>query len=64
MLSGAEIDETDAATSFNHRYPQDVIFGFHGAQKYNYRMTSKDDVLLKCASYSEEPEEPEKPKGV
>lgn len=56
VLSDAELDEIDAATPFEHGFPMELMFEFHGAQKYNSRMTSKDVVLLKCASYLEEPE--------
>ncbi|KAF4544683.1 putative glucose-methanol-choline oxidoreductase:gmc oxidoreductase protein [Lasiodiplodia theobromae] len=62
VLSDAELDEIDAATPFEHGFPMELMFEFHGAQKYNSRMTSKDVVLLKCASYLEEPE-PVKPVG-
>lgn len=58
VLSEAEIDEIDAATPFEHGWPLELMFEFQGAQKYNSRMTSKDVVLLKCASYLEEPEPP------
>ncbi|KAL0263503.1 hypothetical protein SLS55_002483 [Diplodia seriata] len=56
VLSEAEIDEIDASAPFEHGFPMELMFEFHGAQKYNSRMTSKDVVLLKCASYLEEPE--------
>ncbi|KAL1639666.1 hypothetical protein SLS58_007725 [Diplodia intermedia] len=56
VLSEAEMDEIDASAPFEHGFPMELMFEFHGAQKYNSRMTSKDVVLVKCASYLEEPE--------
>ncbi|EKG21935.1 Aldo/keto reductase [Macrophomina phaseolina MS6] len=56
VLTEREIEDIEAAVPFEHGFPMDVVFEFHGAQKYNSRMTSKDVVMLKCASYLEEPE--------
>ncbi|KAK7730711.1 hypothetical protein SLS57_001542 [Botryosphaeria dothidea] len=55
-LTEAEVNGIEAATPFEHGFPTDIMFEFHGAQKYNTRMTSKDVVMLKCASHLEEPE--------
>lgn len=55
-LTEAEVNGIEAATPFEHGFPTDIMFEFHGAQNYNTRMTSKDVVMLKCASHLEEPE--------
>jgi hypothetical protein len=58
VLTDEELDGIDNEEDFDIGFPFNLIYEFHGTQKYNSRMTSKDMPLVKSASYLEEPEAP------
>ncbi|KAL4876126.1 Norsolorinic acid reductase A [Aspergillus karnatakaensis] len=54
-LSEQDLAEIDDAEDFDHGFPFDLIFGFHGKQKIRLGMSAKDAPLVQTASHLEEP---------
>ncbi|KAL2829304.1 NADP-dependent oxidoreductase domain-containing protein [Aspergillus pseudoustus] len=55
-LSPSDLEEIDDAADFEHGFPAELIFGFHGKQKIKLGMSAKDAPLVQVASHLEEPQ--------